>query len=294
MRWLVGVDLRNLASGAVALADWMSHRAPTERFVGAHVVDFEANELFASIQPRNLEGVPEYVDELLAPLRADGAFVEVGSIHASAAEDGLVAAASDRGCDAMIIGRRKPAHGRAIVRLGRVARHLLRTLPRPIVVVPPDATAASFSDGPVLIATDLTATAGGAARFGATIAAAFDLDRLVTTVATVSDDVSPFVPVSRWSAIIETATGQARTRLASWVDEHGLSGARTSVVQGPVGAELLGVAKVSGASMIVVGSRGLGTFDRVFLSSVGTELAASAPIPVVVVPADWTAGHEAS
>ena len=45
--------------------------------------------------------------------------------------------------------------------------------------------------------------------------------------------------------------------------------------------------------MIVVGSRGLSTFDRLMLSSVGAELAATATIPVAVVPPRWPAAEPA-
>jgi nucleotide-binding universal stress UspA family protein len=293
MRWIVGVDLRDLGAGAVAFARWMAPRATQDRFVAAHVVDFEVSELFARVNPDAPELRPPYVDELLAPLRVDPVFEEIGSIPARAAEDGLEAAARDRGCHAMIIGRRKPAAGRAVIRLGRVARRLLRTLPMPIVVVPPDAKAADFSGGPVLVATQLGPASEGAIRFGAQLAASLDLDLLVTSVAVIPDELPLFMPHERWRTLVDETSTTVRHRLLEWVAEHGLASARTSVVEGQVGPALLEVAKVSGASMIVVGSRELGTLDRLVLSSVGSELAASAPIPVAVVPPDWS-GHEAA
>ncbi len=288
MRWLVGIDLRNLGAGAVEYARWLHARDTSEHFVGAHVVDFELRELFARVHPAPPdETVPPYVDELLDPLRNDPAFVEVGSIAATAAEDGLTEAARVHRCDALLIGRRKPMHEGAVFRLGRVARRLLRQLPRPVVVVPPDAKAADFSDGPILIASQLGGSSDGAARFGLQLAQSLQLDTLVTAVASVPDELSLFTGHDHWRQVVSESVNGTRERLSDWVKTHGLADARTSVVEGHVGPALLEVAQVSGAAMIVVGSRGLTTFDRLMLSSVGTELAASAPIPVAVVPPRW-------
>ena len=52
------------------------------------------------------------------------------------------------------------------------------------------------------------------------------------------------------------------------------------------GPELLAVANEERASMIVCGSRRLSLAERIFSSSVGTELAAAAPIPVAIIPHD--------
>ena len=70
---------------------------------------------------------------------------------------------------------------------------------------------------------------------------------------------------------------------------HGIEG-RSSVVSGAPASKLIEVAKVSGACMIVVGSRGLKAVERMFISSVGSEIASSAPVPVAVVPSVVSAG----
>ena len=295
MRWLVGIDLKNSGAGAVEFARWLRARAPTDTFTGAHVIDFDVRDLFARVQDGAVDdGAPPYVDELLAPLRADPTFAEVGSITASSAEDGLVHVAQSKGDDVILIGRRKPVNEGAVFRLGRVARRLLRTLPAPVVVVPPDARRADFLDGPVLLATDMGENSDGAARFAVTVAEGLQMDTLVTSVASVPDELSLLTVHERWRAVVDETFESTRTRLAQWVQAHKLADARTSVVEGHIGPALLEVAKVASASMIVVGSRGLSTFDRIMLSSVGTELAASAPIPVAVVPPEWPSSTSAS
>ena len=56
-----------------------------------------------------------------------------------------------------------------------------------------------------------------------------------------------------------------------------------SVCLGAAASVLLDEAE-AGAGLLVVGSRGLGAFDSLFLGSVSTHLAARSPAPVVVVP----------
>jgi nucleotide-binding universal stress UspA family protein len=286
MHWLVGIDPWNLSAGAVAWARFMAKRAPRERFVGAHVIAFDLSELFARVDPKAKAGdIPPYVERLLDPLRDDPTFTEVGMVVSSSAEDGLQAAARERDCGGFIIGRRNPAQGKAVVRLGGVARRLLRALPNPVFVVPPDET--QFSDGPVLVATSLTSDSDGATRFGAAMARMLGLDLLVTTVA-VSPALSLYMPGEDWTPVVEQNVRKAHHELDQWATQYDLGEARRSVVEGAVGPRLREVAQTAGASMIVVGSRRLSAIDRIFASSIGTELAASATMPVAVVPPEWT------
>lgn len=59
---------------------------------------------------------------------------------------------------------------------------------------------------------------------------------------------------------------------------------------GPVDA-LLAEASAPGASVVVVGSRGLSGIVAAFVGSVGIELAARSPVPVVVLPHEHAAAH---
>ena len=286
MQWMVGIDPWDLSTGAVAFARWLSKRAATERFVAGHVIAFDMSELFAKVDPSSKVGeIPPYVDRLLDPLRADRVFAEVGMIIAASAEDGLQMAANERGCDGFVIGRRNPKEGKHLVRLGGVARRLLRALPGPVVVVPPDET--EFSDGPVLVATDLGPASEGALRFGVAMARMFGLDLLVTTVA-IPPALSLYMPGEDWTPVLEANVRMRQKELEAWIAKHELGPIRHSVIEGAVGPRLRDVAHTAGASMIVAGSRRLSTADRIFVSSVGSELAASAPIPVAVVPPEWS------
>ena len=287
MKWLVGIDTYDLSRGAVAFARWMARRSDAQTFIGTHVIENYSVEVWADAGPEHPPLRP-YVDEALAPLQNDGVFARAEAISAGTAVQGLINAAHEHAADGFLVGRIKPAKKETIVRLGRVARKLLRRLPGPAIVVPPDLAISEFSDGPVILATELRAASRGAARFAKAISAALDLDLLVTTVATVPEPLARFLAPDRYDAIRERRIKNAGGELQTWIADHDLSDARTSVVSGSVSPSLLDVCKLAGASMLIVGSRGLGTAERFYNSSIGSELAAACPIPVAVVPPDWS------
>ncbi len=285
MRWMVGLDIRNTSRGAVALARGFHERSSEHAFIGAHAIEEHVQAIIAAQDSDVAAELPRYVDELLQPLRHDAAFAEIGAIPATSAEDGLEAAAVERKCDGFIIGRHGPAQGGALVRLGRVARRMLRTLSKPVVVVPPDLSDGDFGDGPLLLATDLReGDSGGAARLAKRLSETLDLDLLVTTVAAPPSEAARYMPADAWETLSGAKPAATKADLDAWVAAHELGDVRTSVVEGPISTKILEVARVSGASMIVVGSRRLSTVDRIFVSSMGSHLSAHAPIPVAVVP----------
>jgi len=290
MRWMIGLDLRNLAAGAVSFARWVQAQAPDHEFYGVHVVESLPQSLLGESAPSPKQ-IRAVADNALSPLRDDGLVTELGAIEATAAEDGLVAACNDKNADALIVGRIKPSDEETLVRLGRVTRRLMRMLPRPTVVVPPNLDVATIPDGPIVLATDLGDASAGAARFARSIATALGRDLLVTYIVRLPDHLDVYLPADAWSNLKGSADGRSRESLTRWVADHGLNDGdnevRTSVVHGTPALAIQDVAKVSSASMLVVGSRGLQAAQRLFTSSVGTEIAAASPIPVAVVPATY-------
>jgi len=275
---MIGVDLGGLSTGAVALGRWMAKRASDHAFFGVHVIENVPAPL-----GRNLD---DHIDRALGPLRQETFFEDLGSIPATAAEDGVLEAANQKNCDAFIIGR-KSADPRAIIRLGRVARILLRKLAKPTLVVPPGLDESKLSDGPLLLATDCGEASAGAAKFAPAFGKSLGLDLLVTHVGRVPASMRTIIPAEQWGTLVDRAESSARENFEPWLEAHGLKEARHSLVHGSPASKILDVAEVSGASMIVLGSRGLDTLDRVFISSLASEIAAAAPIPVCVVPNDW-------
>ena len=285
MRWMVGIDIRHTSAGAVALARAMRKQSDEQTMIGVHVIEDHARAIVAEFDPEAAKDLPARVEKLLEPLADDEAFADIGTIPATAAEDGLVGAAKERACDGYIIGRRGPSHGRALVRLGRVARRMLRTLDRPVIVVPPDWQPDTTLDGPILLLTALGAASSGAARLTKGLSLSLGTDVLVSTAVEEPTELDLYLP--RASERAEADVRDTARDLEHWIARHDLADARHSVVSGPVSARMLEVAKVAGASMIVVGSRGLTTAERIFVSSLGSHLAAVAPLPVAVVPPSW-------
>ncbi|MEM6996001.1 MAG: universal stress protein, partial [Myxococcota bacterium] len=291
LRWLVGIDARDCGAGATSMAQWVARRAPSHEFIGVHVVEDSWRRHLARVAP-NLAS-PGAARAVAAQLGKDpglGALGSVDAVPAANVVEGLAMEAQQRDCDVLLVGRRAPGALGSWVRLGRVARQLLRRLPTPVVVVPPDLQAPPDAEpGPILVATDLTDTSAAAARFASLLAGGIGADVLLTHVTAVPDAIPRFVPGERWAAPMEEDRAKRTAALLRWRNAHQLSGSRTSVVDGSVGPRLLDVAAIAGASMIVVGSRRLSLNERIVQSSVGSELSANAGVPVAVVPPEWSA-----
>ncbi len=78
----------------------------------------------------------------------------------------------------------------------------------------------------------------------------------------------------------------AEARLKEWAVEVGLEHAKHHVFMGDPAKRLLELAHSEDAALLVTGSRMLGPVERLFLSSVSSEVAAAASCPVAVVPGE--------
>jgi nucleotide-binding universal stress UspA family protein len=297
MRWLVGIDLHARSHGAVSTAAWLrAHlrvdpsQAPPE-FVGVHVVDERFRESAKVMGALRRAG-----EEALARAAALGGdaelFRSLEVVMAPSAEDGLQQAAAEFGADAMILGRIAPRGGHELVRLGSVARRMLRRLPVPILIVPPDLERAAIAAGPVLLATDLAPDAAVAAGVAFRLArelgrpiVASHVDSLPDTNQSLLDEiwVQPPVTLRRTRADVE-----------QWCAAQGIVPAQTLLSHGAVVDDLLEHARRVDACMIVCGSRRLAMLDRVFTSSVGTDLSRVTDRPVLLVPGGSPVGPAAT
>lgn len=230
----------------------------------------------------------DVIDELCDEARsaAEKAAVEAGAREAfdrieavpGSPVDALVAASNFYDVDGLLIGRHGPRDGGTIVRLGTVARQLLRRLPTAVMVVPPDHDPAEHPRGPVLVATDLAPDASAAGRFGLRLAQELGVDLVLLHVPE-TGQLAAQLGAAPHSPIV--ADPEA---FDQWVQQYGLGGARTETCPGDPVEQTLKLARAHDASIIVCGSRRLSTMDRVFQASTGSTLAAHARRPVVVVP----------
>ncbi|MEM6989288.1 MAG: universal stress protein [Myxococcota bacterium] len=287
MRWMVGVDVRGTSHGAAAFARALHRDGGDQVFSALHVIEDRTRAIVAEHYPDSLEGLPRELERQLAPLAKGPAFDDLGVITSATAEDGLHEAAASRPCHGLVLGRRAPAGGHPIVRLGRTARRILRHLEWPTIIVPPEYSGEAPLQGPVLLATDLGSASSGAANFANAMAQDLGVDLLVTTVVTVPGELSHYIPGASAYGEKESHLQLVQARLARWIADHDLGDTRSSVVTGSATAKLLEVAGIAGASLVVAGSRRLPATDRIFVSSTASHLAAQSPVPVAVVPPRW-------
>jgi nucleotide-binding universal stress UspA family protein len=233
-----------------------------------------------------LSGAREQADMMVRHADAGEVVTEVHLVRGRSAEESLDAARVYHHAEGLIVGRQAPREGLHLFRLGKVARRLLRRLDGPVLVVPPDWEAeAASTDGPIMCATNLGDGSAPAAHFAAELA--HWLERplvLVHTVPVAEDYGANYIPLESREKIAAECQAEGERELAAWIGDQGIDGATAVVRQGHTTEQLLVAAREHKASIFVTGSRRLSTMERLLLTSVGSELAATAPCPVAVVP----------
>lgn len=289
MEWLVGMDLTDKGQGALGYARWLAGVLPAgrDRFTGVHVL--EENELRQLLRYHHLEEVESQAAGAAARVAtqagADAVLAERRVVVGTTAEHTLEGLAHQAGVRALVIGRQARRGEKRVVRLGRVARRLLRTLPAPVVVVPPDLQPRDVGEGPVLFAASTDDDATAAAELAKQLAA--DLGRPLSVVHVVPGDdylAAEMVPAGVAGDFFRELRQDHERNLVAWMRAHGLGGVPHLVSEGSVVDRLAEVAREERSPLVVVGSRGLGLGMRLFSSSVATDLAAASDVPVAVVP----------
>jgi nucleotide-binding universal stress UspA family protein len=202
------------------------------------------------------------------------------------AEQTLEAARDEHHAEGLVVGRQAPREGHHLLRLGRVARRLLRTLAGPVVVVPPDWDPASVSaDGPVICASNVGDGAVAAARFAAELAHRLGRPLIIAYTVPIPEDYGAnYIPAATRQKIAVESHAAGERELREWIADLGLTDATPVVREGHVTEQVLRLARESHAALVVTGSRRLSTLERLLITSVGSELSATSPVPVVVVP----------
>jgi nucleotide-binding universal stress UspA family protein len=284
MRWIVGLDLRPRSDGALRFAAWLARTAPgADSFALVHVLEEE--HLRAVLRVHHL-------DEVTAAAR-DRAVRELARVEGAAglgtpeivrgitADEALAEALARHGADALVVGRIAGREEPRVIRLGRVARRLLRHLPAPVVVVPPDEDPAARA-GPVVALTSLTDDAAEACRFAAAFAERVARPLFVAHVVPFVD--LPFLPGPTLDDLASQGRRAGEAALAAWIAAHGLLPAQSVVLQGGILEQAEELARERDALLVVAGSTRRSGLERLASPSIGAELAAIAPVPVAVVP----------
>ncbi len=288
VKWIVGLDLRPRSAGAVRFAGWLaaSSRAPGgEEVVGVHVL--EEDHLRVVLRFHHLDEVTASAQEAARRTLSDAGVAArvVRVTRGRCADEGLEDARRELRADAVVVGRMARREGHSLVRLGRVARELLRTLASPVVVVPPDLEATQIGDGPVVALSDLAADSSDACRFASRVAERLGRGLLVAHVVPRPEEYAEaHFPAASVERMAREHQAEAEMALAGWVAARGLSAARTAVLRGPVIDRSLELAAGERAPLLVMGSHRRSVIERLRHASVASELAAAAPIAVAVVP----------
>jgi len=296
MRWLIGFDPTPSSTGVVRFAAWLHARSHGRHVMhGIHVETSVSTGLETEVGPGpDLVPAERRARSFLEAQGVSEVFAHVESVH-GAPEKVLQALARVRDFDGLLLGRAAPSKGSPMVSLGRVPRRLLRGLELPTVVVAPDVGEPPPELGPIVVGVTPTPESLEAAGFAMLLGGELELPvvlahvveppRPVMTAGVLS--LEPHDPVMSSSDIAppEDTAGPAAA-LAEWTARHGLDDLPLELRVGHVAVKLLELARERHATMIVCGSRRLSLIDRLFTSSVGSELATHADRPVVVVPSD--------
>lgn len=291
-KWAIGVELAPDHLGPVCFAASLAEHVPEDLIVGLHVLPNAAllHPLLGRGEAKQLrEAARDNVAELMIKRGLAHERTRVELVEDDAVEQGLSEGAERLGVDALLVGRRARRDDDPIIRLGEVTRRLLRRLPVPVIVVPPDfgdANDRGLGEGPVICGVDLSEHCKPALRFAAGLAARLGRPLLLAHgTQTFSWGVS-YVPPATMERLQTQTREVADGELSTWLEglEFELGEHRQEVFMGDPARQLLQLAVDEDAALIVTGSRLLGPVERLFIASVGTEVAAAASCPVAVVP----------
>lgn len=269
-------------------AAWLTQtsRAEGERLIGVHVV--EDDHLRVALRYHHLQEVLDAargaVDAQLESSQVQSRFEAVHVQQGGRAEEALAVSVAYHHADVLVIGRQAAKDGHGITRLGRVARRLLRILPVPTIVVPPDLAPPRDEAAPIVVACNLEDDCHHALTFAVDLAARSDRPLVVVHVVSIPDDYGArILSEASLDALRIDNQREGEALLSRWVRDRGVD-ATCLVMQGEVVESLLEVARQRDAALLVLGSRRLSTLERVFLTSSGSETASLAPCAVAIVP----------
>jgi nucleotide-binding universal stress UspA family protein len=263
------------------MSGWLrAHSAAAPEIVGLHVLEQHVRSSVRDDVIDALVGAADAALRRVAGSLPGGAPLSAARVVvADVAEDALASVAAS--VDALIVGRIAPREGMSLVRLGRVARHLLRRVPVPVMVVPPDLRQSAIGSGPIVLATDLGAHSVAAGLLARRLAN--EIGRPLV-IAHVVSDVQPHVLFGPSIRPQPTGADLAAADIEAWIAANDLAPATAQLVEGDTVERLMELARKHEAPFVVCGSRRLSMVERIFSSSVGMELARHADRGVLVVP----------
>lgn len=280
MRVVIGVDgssAARLACEFVANRTWPVGTRVTLLAAVEPIVDWSGlAPLSGDVAADERAALGAVLDERADALRPSGLAVET-LVEIGSAADCLMAAADDRLADLIVVGSRGRGPATSAV-LGSVSAHLVDHAPCPVLVV------RSPSAGRMLLATDGTDSSRSIPRILASWGPSFrGLPTEVLSVASRDAFVTPWASAAATDADADLALHEG---IAQQVAEEMLElGWETAAVAraGEPSREILESGREWGADLIVTGSRGLGTLQRLLRGSVAHDVLLHARSSVLVI-----------
>ncbi len=276
--FVFGLDLTYKSHGALVFGAWLRATLGADEVEAVHVIAARDDD---PLRDRQLQRAQVVVHERLGASGHAQTFARIRVRTAGAILEGLAEVESS--ARALVLGRRTRSGERALVHLGPVVRKLLRSLPLPTIIVPPELAPTALG-GPVLLATDLEAHSEHAARFAEQFARDCRRELILVHIAGVHHNEYVDEEDPDWRARSEQFRREAAADLDAWADRHGLAEARRIALCGSPVELLLELVEEERPSLLVLGSRRLTTTERLFTTSTASTLAAYAPCPIAVIP----------
>ncbi len=293
MLYIVGVDLLPHSRGALHFFRTMAlgpSKAEAEdeddRFEAIHVLqDRDLRPMLSHVSLSEVERMArESFETILDEEQLHDRLTAAELVFDVSAERALARRTENDPEAMVVIGRRSPRGGRGWVRLGRVARRLLRSLPGPVAVVPPDYRGPPNASGPVILATSLDSDSAGAVTLSNQLARRWGRPLLAVHVLPTELTPPGYLPAEAKLTLDAAHRRDAKVHLTLWLRRHELPSIESTICSGDVVEQLTSLAIERNAAALVVGSRRLSLRERLFRSSIGSDLAGTATVPVIVAP----------
>jgi nucleotide-binding universal stress UspA family protein len=287
---LAAADFEDGRTASEFVETWLH---PAKRVVYVtHVVEQSdvlrdlARTIFSDWKKQALERAHGLVDGLAASLASRKSTAR-GLVLQGKAKSTLLQLIDDRRIDLTIVAPYASFRAKRFL-LGSVSETILHDSPTSVAIA--RARPRRRNRPVVLIGLDGSASAQKAAKWVLShifprcrvflVYAQEPPDTLLDRMARISTAVSPRLERARKAR--NRRAGRYLERMGTLLRAHGHA-VRISITEGPAAAQILDVAERNQADLIVLGSRGLGTFDRYTLGSVSNKVARFAGCSVVIV-----------
>ena len=295
MKWILALDVRPGAQGAVGFAQWLVRTSidcnvktvGADDLLGVHVVDRSDLDLYLREEPaeRFRARAGDAVQRALKSAEA-GDLVERIEIAVDKDEvEHLLRARQEEEADGIVVAQARATGQRPRTHLGPAVHRLLRSHAAPVVVVQHDLSAGQLGDGPVVMATELEESSAEAGRFAVRFAA--EHGKTLVFCHAVPDPEETLAAYEPGKEIDKTAAEhrtKAKEKFAKWCDASGIEAGELRIEVGDPVHVAVDVAAELHAPLIVTGTRSKSALERVFIGSVAMDIANTAFCPVAVVP----------